>query len=229
MQYIVTGANRGIGLEFARQLLARGDRVIATARRPEEADQLQKLTDDAGDRLEITGLDVTDEASIDALGTLVDERAVDVLINNAGTMDEAGSIDDLDDELLFHDFEVNTVGPLRVVGAVLPAVERAAEPKIVNVTSKMGSIADNTSGSSYAYRISKAGLNMATRSMAIDLADRGIVAFVIHPGWVETRMGGPNALIDTETSVSNMLECIDGADEDVAGTFQEWNGNTVPW
>ncbi len=229
MQYVITGANRGIGLEFVEQLLERGDSIIATARKPDEADELQSLSATYGDRLEITTLDVTEADTIDALSNLVDDRSVDVLINNGATMIGAGTIDDLNEDALFKSFDVNTVGPLRVSAALLDSLERSEEAKIVNITSKMGSIADNGSGGSYAYRISKTALNMATRSMAIDLEPRGIIAFVIHPGWVQTRMGGSSALIDTETSVSNMLDVIDDADASTSGTFQEWNGNVIPW
>ncbi len=229
MQYVITGANRGIGLEFVEQLLERGNHIIATARQPARADELQSLAKSYRDQLEIARLDVTEKDTIDALVELVGDRGVDVLINNGATMIGAGPIDDLNEQALFDSFDVNTVGPLRVSSALLPALERSDQPKIVNVTSKMGSIADNGSGGSYAYRISKAALNMATRSMAIDLEPRGIVAFVIHPGWVRTRMGGQNALIDTETSVTNMLRIIDEADRSTAGTFQEWNGNVIPW
>ena len=141
----------------------------------------------------------------------------------------AGPLESFDDQALFDSFDVNTIGPMRVTRALLPALENADEPQIVNVTSKMGSIDDNGSGGSYAYRASKAALNMVTRSMAADLESKGIVAFVIHPGWVQTRMGGENALIDTETSVDNMLETIDGADQSISGTFQEWDGGEIPW
>lgn len=229
MQVVITGANRGIGLEFVRQLLERGDSVIATARRPDEASELNRLQSGHSDRLQITRLDVTDQQTIDALADTVGDGVVDVLINNAATMLSAGPLEELDEEALFSSFDVNTVGPLRTSIALLDALERAERPRIVNITSKMGSVADNTSGGSYAYRISKAALNMATRSMAIDLAPRGIVAFVIHPGWVQTRMGGPNALIDTRTSVHNMLGTIDEADEAISGTFQEWDGGEIRW
>ena len=229
MLYLITGANRGIGLGFVGQLLARGDSVVATARRPDEADELQRLAERHPDRLEIAELDLSRQDTIDEVADRLGNRSLDVLINNGATMKGAGPFEELNDSILFESFEVNTVGPLRVSRALLPNLERAEGAKIVNITSKMGSVADNTSGGSYAYRISKAALNMATRSMAIDLAPREIIAFVIHPGWVRTRMGGSNALIDTETSVSNMLRIIDGADEETSGTFQEWNGNQVPW
>lgn len=229
MRFVVTGANRGIGLEFARQLLDRGDDVVGTARRPDEADELRELGETLDGTLEIVELDVTEQDTIDALADHLGDRPVDVLINNAATMIGAGTLDDLNEEAMFDSFDVNTLGPLRVTAALLDNLQRADHARIVNVTSKMGSIFDNTSGGSYAYRTSKAALNMATRSMAVDLKPKGIVAFVIHPGWVQTRMGGQNALIDTETSVSNMLPIIDDAGHDVTGTFQEWDGGTIPW
>ena len=229
MRYVITGANRGLGLEFARQLLDRGDDLIATARRPDEAEDLQALKKKNSDKLEIYELDVTDADSIAELAEAVGDRSVDVLINNAAVLLRAGGLGDLDEDKLFKSFDVNTVGPLRVTGALLDALERGEGAKVVNITSKMGSMADNSSGGSYAYRISKAGLNMATRSMAIDLLPRGIVAFAIHPGWVQTRMGGFNALIDAETSISKMLGIIDSVGAESAGTFQEWSGGLIPW
>ncbi|QDG50350.1 SDR family oxidoreductase [Persicimonas caeni] len=230
MNIFITAGNRGIGLEFVRQLLERGDHVTTTARNPGEADELQALADEHPDRLQVLELDVTDPETVAAAAEAVGERPIDLLINNAGRLSRGGSPDDFDFDQIEADFQVNTVGTLRVIEAMLPHVRRSEEnPKIVNVTSKMGSISDNGSGGSYAYRMSKCALNMATRSLAADLADDGIVTFVMHPGWVQTRMGGPNALITTEKSVTNMLEVIDGAGPDDSGEFYEWNGNRVPW
>ncbi len=229
MRYVITGANRGIGLEFVSQLLERGDDVVATARHPEEADELQALAESYDGQLRIETLDVTHQDTIDALASSLEGHPVDVLINNGATMIGAGGIGNLNEDAIMTSIDVNTLGPLRVTQALLDSLDMADDPKVVNVTSKMGSITDNGSGGSYAYRISKTALNMATRSMAIDLKPRGIIAFVIHPGWVQTRMGGPNALIDTETSVSEMLQRIDEADADTSGSFQEWNGDEIPW
>lgn len=226
---MITAGNRGIGLEFVRQLLDRGDHVVTTARHPEEANDLQSLADEHGDRLTVVALDVTDPQSVTAAAKALGGRPIDLLINNAGRLSGGGSPDDFDFDQIEADFNVNTVGPLRVIEAMLPNVRKGDNAKIVNVTSKMGSIADNQSGGSYAYRMSKCALNMATRSLAADLTGDGIVTFVIHPGWVQTRMGGPNALISTETSVSKMLEVIDGAGPDASGEFYEWNGNHVAW
>lgn len=229
MQVFITGANRGIGLEFTRQLLERGDDVVATARRPDDADELQTLAGEYADQLEILRVDITDADTVAAASRHVDGRAVDVLINNAGRLSRGGSPEDFDFDEIEADFEVNAVGTLRMVEAILPALRRSERAKIINITSKMGSIADNGSGGSYAYRMSKAALNMATRSLSRDLRSDSIVALVVHPGWVQTRMGGSNALITPTKSVTNMLELIDGAGAEDSGKFYEWNGKEVPW
>lgn len=229
MRYLVTGANRGIGLEFARQLVARGDTVLATARRPEAAKELQALAGESPDRLTVRALDVTDADSVAALRRALDGVTLDVLLNNAGVGSESGALGELDFDAIRRTMEVNAYGPLRVVEAALPALLRGHARRIVNVTSKMGSIADNGSGGAYGYRMAKVALNMATRSLARDLADQGVVAFVIHPGWVKTDMGGPHALIGTQQSVESMLRVIDDAGPERSGRFWEWNGKEIPW
>jgi NAD(P)-dependent dehydrogenase (short-subunit alcohol dehydrogenase family) len=229
LRYLVTGANRGIGLELTRQLLDRGDEVLATARRPEAAVALQDLNRAHGDRLTVLALDVGDPDSVAALRRGVERDTIDVLVNNAGIGAETGRLGELDHEALRHVFEIDAVGPLRVIEAVLPALLRGVTRKIVNVTSKMGSIGDNGSGGAYGYRMAKVALNMATRSVARDLAGEGVIAFVVHPGWVKTDMGGPHALITTGQSVAAMLRVIDGAGPEESGRFWEWNGKEIPW
>ncbi|RAL24745.1 hypothetical protein DL240_00610 [Lujinxingia litoralis] len=229
MLYIVTGANRGLGLEFTRQLLARGHRVFATARNLEQAEELRTLASSAPDALQLFTLDIADPTSIAAFAKTCADHTIDVLINNAGILERGGTLGALDYEAIERGFQVNTMGTLRLTEALLPALRRSQGAKIVNLSSKMGSIAENTSGGSYAYRASKAALNMVTRSLALDLAAEGIIAFVVHPGWVLTDMGGPNALIDAQTSISNLLHVIDRAGPETSGTFQEWQGNTIAW
>lgn len=223
MNYLVTGANRGIGLEFVRQLVARGESVVATARRPEAADALRALG------VEVLALDVAKPEDLERLRAYYADRSLDVLINNAGAMDYAGALGSLDYDVMARSMEINAFGPLRVVEAVLPALKRAGSAKVANLTSKMGSISDNSGGDSYAYRMSKAALNMGVRSMAIDLKRHGIIAFVMHPGWVQTDMGGPHALITVETSVSSLLQIIDEATAAESGRFWEWNGQEIGW
>lgn len=229
MKYLVTGANRGLGLEFTRQLAARGDQVIATCRNPEQADALQELAK-SGDQIEaVLQLDITDAQSVDAFTKALTAETLDVLINNAGRLSRGGSPDAFNFDDIRDDFEVNAIGTLRVVEAAMDALRRGEGKKIVNLSSKMGSIGDNGGGGSYAYRMSKAALNIATRSLAIDLKPEGFIAFVMHPGWVQTDMGGESALITPETSVSNLLERIDEADAGDSGEFLEWDGGNIPW
>lgn len=228
MKYLVTGANRGIGLEFVKQLVDRGHDVIATARQPAEAGELSEIAERTG-QVDIVALDITDpEATCDLAGWL-DDESIDVLINNAGRLSRGGKPGSFDFDQIQADFTTNAVGTLRVTEAVLPALKRGNARKIMNVSSKMGSIEDNGSGGSYAYRMSKAALNMATRSLANDLAPEEFVVLTVHPGWVQTDMGGQNAKIDTETSVTNLLDVLDDAGPQESGRFWEWNGNEVPW
>jgi NAD(P)-dependent dehydrogenase (short-subunit alcohol dehydrogenase family) len=229
MHFVVTAGNRGLGLEFVTQLLERGERVTTTARNPRDADALQALLNAYTDRLDIVALDVTDPQNVADLSAHLDGEAVDVLLNNAGRLSRGGSPDGFDYDQIMGDFRVNAVGTLRVTEACLPALRRADGAKIVNITSKMGSIQDNGSGGSYAYRMSKAALNMATRSLAHDLEPEGMIATVLHPGWVQTRMGGSNALISPEKSIRNMLSIIDDLGPEDSGRFYEWSGEEVPW
>lgn len=229
MNVLVTGANRGIGLEFVRQLLERGDSVIATARQPDEAEALQALETSAQAEFYVLHLDVLRAESLEKVAGFVRERTLDVLINNAGVLLRAGALGELDYHKIAQCLDVNALGPLRVVEAVLPALRRSARGRIINVSSKMGSIEENSTGGAYAYRMSKAALNMATRSLALDLATDGITVLAVHPGWVQTRMGGSEALMDAPTSVSHMLRLIDGAKPDQSGKFLEWNGKPISW
>lgn len=227
--YVVTGANRGIGLELVAQLVAQGHHVLATARQPERAEALSALSSEHPGQIEVFALDVSDPASVTAFGQAVGDRPVDVLINNAGVLLRGGGPGELDYEKIELTFRINTLGPLRVTEALLPALRAAAQPVIANITSQMGSIADNTSGGAYSYRISKAALNMAIRSLALDLGRQGMVALVLHPGWVQTDMGGPNAKITTTQSVTGMLSTIQSATAEHAGKFWNWDGTELPW
>ncbi len=229
MKYFVTGANRGIGLEFITQLVEAGHEVIATARDPGGADDLHALASEHEGHITIHQLDVADADSVDALVEELGDVSIDYVINNAGILPRSGGPGNLDFDLIRRAFETNTIGPLRLAEALLPHVRGGEGKKIMNLTSLMGSIEDNGSGGSYAYRISKAGLNMAMRSFAQDVKGDGIIAFVIHPGWVQTDMGGPNAKITTEESVSGMLEVLHGADASTAGSFKNYDGGTWPW
>jgi len=215
---LVTGSNRGIGLELCRQLSQRGDEVIATCRHESEA--LAAL-----DLRVLSGLDVTHEESVAKLASALHGQKLDVLIQNAGIFTEE-SLDDLDLGRVRRQLEVNTLGPLRVTMALLPALGRGA--KLALITSRMGSIADNRSGSYYGYRISKAALNMAGATLAHDLRSRGVAVAILHPGMVATDMTDGEG-IPVEESAKGLLARIDALTLETSGGFWHANGERLPW
>jgi len=218
--YLVTGANRGIGYEYCRQLQVRGERVIAVCRTTSE--ELQQL----GVQVE-EGIDITSDASVADLCDRLGDTAIDVLINNAGILKRV-TLEDLDFESIREQFEVNALGPLRVTHALLPLLKPGS--KIVLMTSRMGSIADNTSGSYYGYRMSKVALSMAGKSLSLDLKPRAIAVAILHPGLVQTRMTNfTSGGITPEESVKGLLARIDELTLENTGTFWHANGEILPW
>ena len=227
MRTLVTGANRGIGLELVRQLRDRGDEVDACARNPDDARELQSL---AGDRVRIHRLDVTSAASVRDLAGALAGASLDIVFNVAGINGgPRQSIRQMADDLDLRDVadtcEVNAIGALRVAVALLPNVRRGRAKKLVHITSGMGSITDNTSGGYYAYRMSKAALNMMSRSLAVDLRPEGIASYVINPGWVQTDMGGSGAPTPVADSVRGILREIERATLADSGEFLNWKGD----
>ena len=219
-KYLITGANRGIGLEYCRQLQARGDTVVAVCRSP--SPELEAL----GVRIE-AGVDLTDGAAIVDLVDRLGPLSIDGLILNAGLL-ERTSLDNLDVDSLRRQFEVNALAPLRLSQALLGHLPSGA--KVILMTSRMGSIDDNSSGGAYGYRMSKVALNMAGKSLAIDLRPRGIAVALLHPGMVRTRMTGFSAQgISTEESVHGLLERIDALSLETSGSFWHANGQRLPW
>ena len=216
---VITGANRGIGLELARQLHARGDHVVAACR--QTSDELGEL----GVRV-VEGVDVSSEAGASRLAEALSGDHVDLLINNAGVLSKE-TLDDLDLDRIRHQFEVNALGPLRVTAALLPRMGSGA--KIGLVTSRMGSIDDNTSGGSYGYRMSKAALNMAGKSLAEDLKDRGIAVAILHPGFVRTGMTGGEGFIDPPEAAAGLVARLDELTMETTGGFWHSNGERLPW
>ncbi|MGA7802294.1 MAG: SDR family oxidoreductase [Gammaproteobacteria bacterium] len=227
---LVTGANRGIGLEFVRQYAEAGWRVFACCRTPEQAGALNELAAGAG-TVSVHPLDVANHDQIDALGKVLGSEPLDVLLNNAGTYGDHGHQDlgNLDYLSWAHTFRVNTMGPVRMVERLLSNLEHGQRRLIVTLTSLMGSIADNTSGGSYLYRTSKTALNAAMKSVALDLAPRGIHVLLLHPGWVKTDMGGPNALITPQDSVRAIRQRIEMFTPDQSGDFLNYDGHEYPW
>lgn len=216
---LVTGANRGIGLEFCRQLAARGDEVIAVCR--QGSPELKQL----GVKI-VDGIDVSQEMDVARLRRELQNVPLDVIINNAGIL-----VRDKLPHPAFADiakqFEVNAMGPLRVAGALLGNLSKGS--KIVAITSSMGSIAENTSGAYYGYRMSKAALNMAMKSLSIDLLERGIGVLVLHPGYVATDMTDHQGPVSTAESVQGLLARIDELELAESGSFRHAQGRTIPW
>lgn len=227
---LITGANRGLGLEFCRQYANDGWQVIAACRDPESADALRALADESN-CIQIEALDVADFAQIDALSSRLSDRAIDVLLNNAGVYGDDGKhgFGALDYAKWSETLTINTLAPVKMAEAFLPHLQRSASKLIVAVSSLMGSLADNSSGGSLLYRSSKAGLNAAMKSLSIDLRPHAIGVLILHPGWVRTDMGGKNALIDVEESISGMKRQIDGFVAERSGCFVKYDGSLMPW
>jgi len=225
---LVTGANRGIGLEFAKQYSKDGATVIACCRKPASADQLKALAK-SNDSAEVHALDVADAASIKALAKDLAREPIDILINNAGVYGpKRQSAGDMDFEGWAHTLAVNTMAPLAVAQAFRPNLMRGGEKKIVSITSGMASTAEN-GGGYLAYRSSKAALNNVMRSLSVDWKGNEIICVVLDPGWVRTDMGGKNAPISPEESVSGMRKVIANLKLSDSGSFLNRNGEERPW
>lgn len=226
---LITGSSRGIGLEMVKQALDLGWRVYACCRNPSHADDLQSLEKTADGNLSIHRLDVSDLSQIQALSFEISE-SIDILVNNAGRYGSMshrfGNVDALD---WMETFKVNSIAPLKMAEAFIRHIERGQRKLIVNLSSKMASIDDNSSGGSYIYRSTKTALNAVLRSMSIDLRDKGIICVNMHPGWVKTDMGGPNAEISTAQSVSGMFEILEKATLENSGSFYDIDGSIIPW
>ncbi len=226
---LVTGANRGLGLEFVRQYAAAGWEVIATCRDVDAASELA-LAAAPPAAIRVHALDVRDASMVDALAGSIGDAPLDLLVNNAGVYGrkrlplEAVEVEEWIDVL-----HTNTIAPLLVTRALLRNLEAARGAVVAMLSSKVGSIADNTSGGNYAYRTSKAALNQVVKNLALELAPSGIRVVALHPGWVMTDMGGPGALIDVGESVAGMRAVIDGVEAEDSGRFLGYRGESIPW
>ena len=220
---LITGANRGIGLELARQYTTAGWQVIGTARKPEQAAELRALN------ARVIQLDVTDQQSIDRMAEELGDRPVDLLINNAGIFPRVRTITDVNFDDVTRTFAVNTLGPMRVSRALLPNLRSGELKKVVNITSRLGSITDNSGGGFYGYRESKAALNMFTRSLANELRADGFICVVVHPGWVQTDMGGANATLTVLESAQGIRGVVENLSPEDNGTFWNFDGAPLPW
>jgi NAD(P)-dependent dehydrogenase (short-subunit alcohol dehydrogenase family) len=222
---IVTGASRGIGLEMCRVLATRGDRVIATARATTPA--LAELASAHG--VEVMELEVTDAGSINALAKRLSGRPIDALINNAGVSSTAKSISELTMEELQRVFAINASAPMLVAAALLPNLRLGARKVVMNISSQLASIANNKGGSTYPYRASKTAPNQLTVCMANELRANGFCCVCVHPGWVKTDMGGPNAPLLPPESAGYLIRLLDGLTPAKSGAFLNYDGAAMPW
>jgi NAD(P)-dependent dehydrogenase (short-subunit alcohol dehydrogenase family) len=227
---LITGANRGLGFEFARQYLADGWQIFAACRNPAAADELQRLAKGSSGKLTIVPMDVTSSESIRQAAEQLRGVAIDVLVNSAGVTGVSGQrAGHVDYGSWARVLDVNTMGPLRVLESFIDHIARSERRLAVTITSGMGSIGDNTTGGSIAYRSSKAAVNMVMRSAAIDLAPRLVTCVVVNPGWVRTDMGGPSATLTPQESVTALRRLIATLGPDHSGKFYHYDGSEYPW
>ena len=224
---LITGANRGLGLKFTELYTQRKCNVLATCRSPQNADRLLKLAEH-NDLITIHPLDVGINEEIENLALKIKDVPIDILINNAGIW-RSSSLGSANKQAWLESFAINSIAPYEVIQALLPNIKMGVLKKVVSITSKMGSIDDNTSGGSYIYRSSKSALNMIMRSLENDLRAYDITTLTLHPGWVQTDMGGMNALINDEQSVSGMMEVIDALNIKNSGRFIDYAGKHINW
>ncbi|NRF31208.1 SDR family oxidoreductase [Vibrio coralliilyticus] len=222
---LITGANRGIGLSLVKNYLAQGWQVHATYRSEKSSQDLLELE---GDNLTCHPLDVTDYQGLSEFANAL--PALDVLINNAGYYGPKGyGFGNTDIDEWRKVLEINTIAPLKLVEALFPNLQTGQLKKIACLSSKVGSMTENTSGGGYIYRSSKAALNSVVKSLSNDLSSQDFTVLALHPGWVQTEMGGPNALIDTQTSAAGLVEVIESADISRSGEFINYDGSALPW
>jgi NAD(P)-dependent dehydrogenase (short-subunit alcohol dehydrogenase family) len=229
---LVTGANRGLGLEFVRQLLARGDRVVATCRHPGKATALNALAGEHPGRLHVLPLDVADPRAIAELQRELllladDGERLDLLVNGAGVLHSGERFGSVSAVNLDDSFRTNAMGPFLLTQAL--ATRLADGARVANITSQLGSIANTTRFGTPSYDISKAAQNMATALLAAALRERGIVVVALHPGWVQTDMGGAGATVTPADSVAGLLRVIDGLKQTDSGRFLDWRAQSLPW
>ena len=225
---LITGANRGIGLEFAGEFAADGWQVIACCRNPESATELTALGAEHSN-LEIHALDVTDYSQMQQLSEQLKDREIDILLSNAGIYGPRTAFGEVDPAAWLEVLEVNTVAPMMLAQHFSEQVAASKRKLIAMVSSKMGSIEDNSGGGAYIYRSSKTALNQVVKSLSIDLAERGISVISLHPGWVQTDMGGPNAETSVTDSVAGMMQTLLAADAGQSGQFFNLDGSIIPW
>ena len=226
---LITGANRGLGLEFVERYLESGDDVMASYRNEDSSFDLIKMSNERSN-LKLLQLDVSSNKSLNSFAENLGDSPIDIFINNAGVYGPRNSsFGNVDEENWIPAIKINAIAPILLTQLIIKNIRSGADKKLIFVTSKMGSIDDNKGGGAYVYRSSKTALNAVVKSLSVDLENEGIVVALIHPGWVKTDMGGPNALIDKDTSVRGMTGVISNLDISSTGNFYNYDGSIIPW
>ena len=229
MSILITGTNRGIGLEFVKHYIKNNEKVIATCRNRNSAKDLLEL-ENTTNNLSLVELDVSNPNSINNFTSKIAGLPIDTFISNAGVSGPKNiEFGNFDAKEWLDVFNINTIAPLIITQKILKNLRLGKDKKLVFISSKVGSIEDNTSGGMYIYRTSKTALNQVIKSLSIDLKEDNFIVVALHPGWVQTDMGGPNALIDTKTSVKGLIEVIDNLTPKNSGKFYNYDGSPIPW
>ena len=229
MSILITGTNRGIGLEFVKHYLKNNEKVIATCRNKNSAKDLLEL-ENTTSNLSLVELDVSNPNSINEFTSKITDQPIDTFINNAGVFGPRNiEFGNFNAKEWLDVFNINTIAPLLITQKILKNLRLGKNKKLAFISSKVGSIEDNTGGGMYIYRTSKTALNQVIKSLSIDFKDENFIAVALHPGWVQTDMGGPNALIDTKTSVKGLIEVIDNLTPKNSGKFYNYDGSPIPW
>ena len=229
MSILITGTNRGIGLEFVKHYLKNNEKVIATYRNKNSVKDLLELKNTTSN-LSLVELDVSNPNSINEFASKITDQPIDTFINNAGVFGPRNNeFGNFNAKEWLDVFNINTIAPLLITQKILKNLRLGKNKKLVFISSKVGSIEENTGGGMYIYRSSKTALNQVIKSLSIDFKDENFIAAALHPGWVQTDMGGPNALIDKKTSVKGMAEVIDSLVLKNSGSFYNYDGSSIPW
>ena len=226
---LVTGANRGLGLGFVTNYLGKNVNVVSTTRDIKSSRELLSLKERFPDNLEIFELDLLKESAGDTLANFLGERPIDILINNAGIGSTNQHFQAVSPKPWLEVLKVNLIAPLMVTQSIIDNVKKGVDKKIYFLSSQLGSIGDNTSGGMYIYRSSKTGLNQVVKSLSVDLKPQGITVVSLHPGWVKTDMGGPNAPVSIDESIEGMTQVIHTTDIRDTGRFLNYDGKELPW
>ena len=226
---LITGANRGLGLGFVRSFLKKNVNVICTSRNISGSKELLNCKKKHPNNIEILELDLLKENSGKTLSDLLSDKPIDILINNAGVGSSNQNFDVVSSKPWLEVLKVNLIAPLMITQSIIENIKKSSAKKIYFLSSQLGSIAENTSGGMYIYRSSKTGLNQVVKSLSVDLKEHGITVVSLHPGWVKTDMGGPNAPVSIEESIKGMMKVIEATEIRDTGRFLDYDGKELPW